>query len=137
MRRFAIALFWLVIFLAASVYYFAKLHDQALNVTAESVSQIRALKQAPKFRDLPGVDTKEEIKRNESNLNELLERLETGVQANPRKRWVIEQMQPTVERMYLEDTEARERFIDYLERVNGLLGIQSTNGAFAGYRIFF
>jgi len=36
----------------------------------------------------------------------------------------------------LEDTEARERCVDYLEKILSIVGIQNTGGAFAKYFIF-
>ena len=122
---------------AGWLYYKAFVHDQPLPITANTVQQLRSLRQQPKFTDLPGEDTKAERDRNESNLNELLDRIISGVSAHPSKRWIILQMAPTVDKMYLEDTEARERFIDYLVQINNAVGIASTNGAFAFKLIFF
>ena len=119
------------------LYYKAYVHDEPLSISANTMDQLRQLRGEPKFTDLPGENTRQERERNENNLNELLDRLLAGAPSHPSKRWVILQMEPTVERMYLEDTEARERFIDYLERINRVVGINSTNGAFAFRRIFF
>ena len=127
----------LLIASAGWLYYKAFVHDEPLSITANTVQQLRSLRQQPKFTDLPGEDTKAERDRNESNLNELLDRIIAGVSAHPSKRWVILQMAPTVDKMYLEDTEARERFIDYLVQINKAVGISSTNGAFAFKLIFF
>lgn len=118
-------------------YYNAFMHDEPLIITTSTILQLQTLRQESKFTDLPGENIQAERTRNESNLNELLDRLMAGLSANPSKRWVIFQMNSTVENMYLEDTEARERFIDYLVRINHILGIQSTNGAFASKLIFF
>lgn len=101
------------------------------------MTQLSAMRNEAKFADLPGSYVEAERRRNEQNLNEFLDRLLADLRQHPSKRWVIDQMAPTVDRMYLEDTEARERFIDYLERINTIVGIASTNGAFAAYLIFF
>jgi len=129
----------IVILLASAgwFYYNAFVHDEPLTITVSTISQLQSLRQQAKFTDLPGEDTQAERMRNESDLNELIDRLTAGISANPRKRWVILQMNSTVEKMYLEDTEARERFIDYLVQINNILGISSTNGAFALKLIFF
>jgi hypothetical protein len=129
----------LTLFLASAgwLYYKAFVHDEPLSITASTMQQLQALRKQAKFADLPGEDTKAERDRNESNLNELLDRIIAGLSAHPNKRWVILQMSPTVDKMYLEDTEARERFVDYLVQINDAVGISSTNGAFAFKLIFF
>jgi hypothetical protein len=129
----------LTLFLASAgwLYYKAFVHDEPLSITASTMQQLQALRKQAKFADLPGEDTKAERDRNESNLNELLDRIIVGLSAHPNKRWVILQMSPTVDKMYLEDTEARERFVDYLVQINDAVGISSTNGAFAFKLIFF
>lgn len=118
-------------------YYLAKLQDATLIITPEAMTQLSAMRNEAKFADLPGSNVEAERRRNEQNLNEFLDRLLADLLQHPSKRWVIDQMTPTVDRMYLEDTEARERFIDYLERINTIVGIDGTNGAFATYLIFF
>jgi len=122
---------------AGWLYYKAFVHDEPLSITASTVSQLQSLRHQTKFTDLPGEDSRAERTRNEGNLNELLDRLIAGISANPSKRWVILEMAPTVDRMYLEDTEAREHFVDYLVQINNILGISSTNGAFAFKLVFF
>ena len=129
----------LTLFLASTawLYYKAFVHDAPLSITANTIQQLQALRQQAKFTDLPGEDTKAERDRNEGNLNELLDRIIVGISTHPNKRWVILQMSPTVDKIYLEDTEARERFVDYLVQINNAVGISSTNGAFAFRLIFF
>lgn len=117
--------------------YMAFMHDEQLTVTEATIGQLKSLRVASKFTDLPGTDIRAERERNERNLNELLDRLIVNLANQPSKRWVILQMSPTVDRMYLEDTEARERFIAYFEQINKIVGISSTNGAFAFKLIFF
>jgi hypothetical protein len=129
----------LTLFLASTawLYYKAFVHDAPLSITANTIEQLQALRQQAKFTDLPGEDTKAERDRNEGNLNELLDRIIAGISVHPNKRWVILQMSPTVDKVYFEDTEARERFVDYLVQINNAVGISSTNGAFAFRLIFF
>lgn len=129
----------LTLFLASTawLYYKAFVNDAPLSITANTIQQLQALRQQAKFTDLPGEDTKAERDRNEGNLNELLDRIIVGISTHPNKRWVILQMSPTVDKIYLEDTEARERFVDYLVQINNAVGISSTDGAFAFRLIFF
>lgn len=110
--------------------------EQALRVTPDTLAKILALRESDTFADLPGVDPSVERLRMRTALNELLSRLLQGLEANPRKSWVVAQMKPTVQKIYLEDTEARERFVGYLHQVLVTLEIESTNGAFFRYLIF-
>jgi hypothetical protein len=41
-------------------------------------------------------------------MDDLIDRLTEGIEANPRKSWVLEQFLPTLEAACEEDTEARE-----------------------------
>ena len=107
-----------------------------LAVNDRMISQLRALREEPKFLDLPGAPAQEERRRLEPLINALLDRLIQDLPANPKKAWVIASMQPTVKEFYLEDTEARERCVDYLKRILSTVGIQTTEGAFAKYLIF-
>jgi Domain of unknown function (DUF4844) len=134
-----IVAFFVALFLCSAgwVYYKAFVHDEPLSITATCIAQLKGMREQAKFIDLPGEDIRVERERNERNLNDLLDRLIGGLISHPKKRWVILQMEPTVERMHLEDTEARERFVAYLEAINKSVGISSTNGAFAFKLIFF
>ena len=64
-------------------------------------------------------------------MNDLLDRLITGLPTHPSKRWLLEAMEPSVSHFYLEDTEARDRCIDYLERILQIVGTKGSDGAFA------
>jgi len=101
------------------------------------LAQLRALRQQPKFLNLPGQPAAEERRRLEPLINDLLDRLLTGIEANPQKSWVLSQMNPTVAAFYLEDTEARDPCVDYLEQTLVILGIPGADGAFQKYLIFF
>jgi uncharacterized protein DUF4844 len=57
-------------------------------------------------------------------INALLDRLIQDVPDNPRKSWVIASMEPTVDEFHLEDTEARQRCVDYLEKILRIVGIK-------------
>jgi hypothetical protein len=132
----------LVLLLAgfAALVYRMRFEDAALVVDAPAIARLAALRQEPKFLDLPGVPRPRltaERQRNTDSLNELLDRVQQGIQANPSQRWLFNEMAPTVSGMALEDTEARERYIDYLVRLDRIFGIESTHGAFATDLIFF
>lgn len=136
-KRLPLVFALLLLALAGYWYYRARIQDAPLIVSPELIAQLRAMRAEGKFIDLPGSNVQVERRRNEQWLNELLDRLLSDLPQHPSKRWVIDQMTPTVRNMYLEDTEVRERFVEYLVRINRIVGIESTNGAFATYLIFF
>ena len=109
----------------------------SLKVDESTISQLQQLRKDAKFLDLPGRPAEEERSRLEPLMNALLDRLIAGVRSHPTRNWVIEQMDPTVESFYLEDTEARERCIDYLDRMFRILGIPDDGGAFKKYMIIW
>jgi hypothetical protein len=108
-----------------------------LDVSSERLAQLRALRDEAKFLDLPGAPAAEERRRLEPLINSLLDRLVAGVQGNPTDLWVLEQMDSTVDAFHLEDTEARERCIAYLDGVFKILGMPNDRGAFRKYMIIW
>jgi len=108
-----------------------------LKVDESTISQLHQLRKEAKFLDLPGEPAPGERRRLEPLMNNLLDRLIAGVRSHPSKSWVIEQMDPTVEAFHLEDTEARERCLDYIERMFRILGIPNDGGAFRKYMIIW
>ena len=108
-----------------------------LRIEEESMSKLQALRAEPKFLDLPGAPAADERRRLEPLIDAMLDRLISGVKSNPTDVWVIEQMDSTVEAFHLEDTEARERCLAYIERVFKILGIPDDRGAFRKYMIFW
>jgi hypothetical protein len=126
----------IVLLITTVVSFFIWPREQQLVITPDVMSELQVLRQADTFSDLPGVNVEPERERMRTALSDLLSRLIQGVEANPRKSWVIAQMKPTVARIYLEDTEARERFVEYLKQILAIFSIESTNGAFIRYLIF-
>lgn len=131
---YAIAVIFFVT--ASLVGFFIWPKEQQLVVTSEVIASLKKLQQSETFADLPGVDPSIERLRMKTELDDLLTRLIRGLESNPRKSWVLAEFKPTVARIHLEDTEARERFVDYLQQILESLKIESTNGAFIRYMIF-
>lgn len=111
--------------------------DVYLSVGASTLEQLRLLRKEEKFPDLPGERADDERKRFTPLLNTLLDGIIEGIQENPRRDWVIGQMDPFVAKFYLEDTELRERCITYLERIFAILGMLNDDGAFIKYMIIW
>ncbi|HEX8567396.1 MAG TPA: DUF4844 domain-containing protein [Pyrinomonadaceae bacterium] len=107
--------------------------DEPLLISAQSVQRLTELRASLKFNDLPGTNTAEERDRLSQILNELLNRLIAGILANPSKLWVMSQFQPALESVQMEDTECREHFADYLEKVMDILQIESSDGLLSFY----
>ena len=107
-----------------------------LPIGASSIEALQALRKQDKFADLPGYDAQQEKLRCSNAVNELLDRLIAGIEANPRKSWVLEQFTPTLRAACKEDTEARERFGPYLEAVMDILGIDGSDGMLTYYLAF-
>ena len=107
-----------------------------LKVGPVAVQAIRDLRALPKFDDLPGMNTAEERRRCTALVDELLDRISSGIAKNPRKSWVLEQCLPTLVAATHEDTEARERFGPYLEQLLDILGIDSSDGMLNFYLAF-
>jgi hypothetical protein len=104
------------------------IEDQPLAITPGTVQELTDLRQAEKFADLPGYNITEEQERLSAVLNDLLDRLIAGVATNPTKLWVMMQFQPSLEAIEDEDTEGRERFGAYMERIMDILEIESSDG---------
>ena len=106
-----------------------------LSIDAATIAALKTFRATPKFLDLPGAPAEQERRRLEPLINALADRLIAGIEAHPTDTWVLEQMTPTVEAFYLEDTEARERCVDDLAQLFRILGIHSDRGAFARFFI--
>lgn len=110
--------------------------EQNLTISEQTIDQLRALRNQDKFNDLPGYDTKEEKNRLQNHLNLMIDRLISGVKEHPLKSWVVSEMEPTIKEVYLEDTEARQRFIDYTNQIFEILGVAVNGNEFAKYLFF-
>jgi hypothetical protein len=107
--------------------------DDRLHVDQHVVDQLTKLRNQDKFRDLPGLNTDEERKRLSAVLDALLDRLTAGISVSPTRGWVLKQFEVALAQVQYEDTEARERFGDYLEQIMDTLQIQSSDGLLNRY----
>jgi len=107
-----------------------------LEIDDRTLAALRAFRDEPKFLDLPGRPAASERARLEPLFDDLADRLIAGIRQNPNDTWVLDEMMPTVDAFHLEDTEARERCVDYIARLFRILGIRSDRHAFARFLIF-
>lgn len=107
--------------------------DAPLTVDARVLGALSAFRHRAKLADLPGLDPSVERERLSAILNELADALLRGIEANPRKRWVMAQFQRSLVLVAQEDTEGRDHFGTELESVMDVLGIESSDGLLAFY----
>jgi hypothetical protein len=111
--------------------------EDSLVISDQAIEQLKSMRAEPKFVDSLGIIGAEERAMLEPVIDDLLDRLLSGIRSNPQASWVLDQMDPTVEAFYLEDTELREPCVEYIQRILQILGIQGTNGAFKKYYLDF
>lgn len=107
--------------------------DEPLSIDSSTLEELREFRHAEKLEDLPGVDTTEEKARLSKVLNDLLDRLQDGIEARPSKLWVLTEFQKALELVEDEETEGREHFGTELETIMDILGIESSDGLLAAY----
>lgn len=111
----------------------ADIMDEPLVIDDSTLAQLRSFRAEPKFLDLPGEKGIEERPRLTATFDELLDRLIAGIEQNPQKLWVMKEFQRVLEQVEREDTEAREPFGRYLERIMDILRIESSDGLLDWY----
>jgi hypothetical protein len=111
----------------------AEVVDEPIEMDESTVVKLHILRMVEKFTSLPGTNTLEEKARLSAVLNDLLNRLIGGVQANPTKLWVLAEFQHSLKLVESEDTEGREHFGTELESIMDVLGIESSDGLLAAY----
>jgi Domain of unknown function (DUF4844) len=104
--------------------------DQALILTSAVVDQLAALRSAPKFQEegLYRPPTEEIRKSAELAINNMLDRLRSGLPRSPQKAYVLSEFLEMLKAFEGGDTEEREKACTYCERVMDLLGIESSDG---------
>jgi hypothetical protein len=131
------ALFFVAAVIIAGVSLAISLEkDTEIRVTDDMISRLISLQSEKKFLDLPGANAAVERAKFETLLNQFLSQLIQGLPQHPRKSWVLQQMEPVVKSIYLEDTEVRERCIEYLDRTLKVLGSPGSGTSFAVFLIF-
>lgn len=113
--------------------------NNPLSIDNSTLQKLNELQIEFTFNELPGPDEDEEfqktdeIQRLQSAMNDLLNVLVENILRNPSKLWVLSQFKNTLEIIENEDTEARELFGIYLEKIMSILGIESSDGLLAFY----
>jgi hypothetical protein len=107
--------------------------DEPLTINSEIIDALSAFRLRPKLEYLPGENSVEERARLSTVVNDLIDRLIRGIKSNPSKLWVMTEFQKALELVYLEATEARERFGTELEEIMDILGVESSDGLLTCY----
>ena len=113
----------------------ALVQDQPLRITEGTLRELREFRAAEKLTRLPGIDTAAEKQRLSEVLQALVDRLVSGIEANPSKLWVMKQFQIGLQAVEQEDTEAREHFGVHLEQLMDILHIESSDGLLNFYLV--
>lgn len=92
-----------------------------------------AFRAAGKFPELPGLDTTAEHQRLTATFNAALDRVISGLRSNPNKLWVMTQIQPALEEVAKEDTEACEHFGMHVKKIMDIVEIDSSDGMLSFY----
>lgn len=106
--------------------------DQSVILTPEVLRRLSALRSESKFNEenlYPGAPTEEIRLHAEQAVNSMLDRLAGGLREAPRKSYVVSEFLEMLKAFEHEDTEEREQACTYCERVLGILGIASSDGA--------
>jgi hypothetical protein len=111
----------------------AEVVDEPLTIDADVLQALSNFRSRAKVIDLPGVDPKAERERLSDVLSQLADTLLRGIQAHPRKLWVMEQFQRSLVVVEKEDSEGKEHFGTELESVMDILGIDSSDGLLTFY----
>ena len=107
--------------------------DAPLSVSGGMIHALSELRCAEKFLELPGEDTTVERQRLTAIFNGTLDKVIAGLKSNPRKQWFMAQIQPALAEVAHEDTEAREHFGMYIEKVMDIVKIDSSDGMLSFY----
>jgi hypothetical protein len=113
--------------------------DHDLEVNERTLEALRALREEPKFHAAPEVHYSgapdERIRRSaEAKINALITRLIQGAPQNPKKSYVLSEFKPTLNELYWNDSEDRDRALDYIEAIMDIFGIESSDGMLNRWR---
>jgi hypothetical protein len=107
--------------------------EDKLTVSTAQLSKLTEMRGEPKYMAEPGTiynglrpdSARQEA---ETQLNDLIDRLCTGLAAAPTKQFVLSEFARTLDEFEPIDTEDREWLLRYLERIMDILGIESSDG---------
>jgi hypothetical protein len=127
-------------FIACGVFSCAS--NEEKHLTTQELSTLAAFRAEPKFGSQPelgyfGAPNEEVRTRCEAAINQLLDELIAGWDANPTKAFVLAQFERTLEKFNLEDSEEQDQALSYLERIMDILGIESSDGLLNTWRYGF
>jgi hypothetical protein len=116
--------------------------DRSIEVTESILESLRQMRSEPKFYPDPaqfyGGAPEESIRREaEGMLNDLLDRLLEGIEANPSKSYVLDEFRRTLGGFDDYESEEQDRICLYLEDIMDILGIESSNGLLNTWRYGF
>ncbi len=109
--------------------------DQTLAVSPGTMQRLAELRAQPKYVDVPGTvytGMRPESSRviAEAQLNQLIDRLRSGLPSQPSKKFVLAEFAKTMAEFQSPEIEDREQLLRYLEEIMDILNIDSSGGLF-------
>jgi hypothetical protein len=113
-----------------------------LVISDATLEQLREFRAEPKFYEdmsvfYPGAADEATRIRCESQLNGLIDRLLSNLPKHPTKQYVLTEFRATLTPIEMEDSEERDQFLGYLERIMDIVGIESSDGLLNEWRYGF
>ena len=116
--------------------------DHPVQVTADAIERLRALRAEPKFIEdvpaaYPGAPSERTRSRCESAINELIDELLATGDKIETKSQVVDEFEQALFKLRSEDSEEKEQAGAYLERIMDVFGIDSSDGMINRWRYGF
>lgn len=121
------------IFIIISMNCYSQGSGDLLKIDGSTITKLKEFRHKKKFLAddrllYPGAGSEATRILLESKINELADRLISGIAINPRKSFVMDQFRVTLAQCVEFDTENRERICSYMEEIMDILGIESSDG---------
>ena len=108
------------------------LPDQQLTLTDATMAKLNDLRARAKYVNFAPSMPAERLLA-ETQINSLIDLLRSQVHATPSKRFVLSEFSKTMAQFPGFDTEDREQFLDYLQEIMTVVGIESSDGLLNGW----
>ncbi|MBU1424934.1 MAG: DUF4844 domain-containing protein [Gammaproteobacteria bacterium] len=129
----AIAVLVLAIGLSGASFFLwpTNLSDQALKITPEVLAELQKLKEERKFGEdkktfYPGAPNEAIRASAQASVDVIIQSLVTELPANPRRSVVLSTFKRALSGLERHDSEERDQFLIYLERIMSIVGVTNS-----------